>query len=110
MINWTLAGGHKRSVITVGIAYDADLQKVREVVTGVLEAEERLAKHPAYVIQYDRFSASAIDMRIYFWVRNLADAGTVKSDLIVALTVAFRKQRIKIPFPQQDINIHNKNA
>lgn len=108
LTNWTLAGGRKRSVIVVGVAYDSDLQKVRQVVTGILEAEERLAKHPAYVIQFDQFAASSIDLRVYFWVKNLGEANDVKSDLIMALTEAFRTSDIHIPFHQHDIYIHEK--
>ncbi|WP_295712722.1 mechanosensitive ion channel domain-containing protein [Mucilaginibacter sp.] len=110
LTNWTLAGGHKRSVIVVGIAYDADLQKVRQVVTDILEAEERLAKHPAYLIQYDQFSSSAIDLHIYFWVKILSESNAVKSDLIMILTEAFRVNQIQIPFQQHDIYIHDKNS
>jgi len=108
LTNWTLAGGRKRNVIVVGIAYDSDLQKVRQVVTPILEAEERLAKHPTYLIQYDQFSASAIDLRIYFWVRNLSESNAVKSDLIIALTEAFRSNHINIPFQKYDVYTYDK--
>jgi potassium efflux system protein len=98
LTNWTVAGGRKRSVIVVGVAYDSDLQKVRQIITPILEAEKRLASYPAFLIQYDQFSASSIDLNIYFWVKNLSEASAVKSDLIVAVTDAFRANQIKIPF------------
>ncbi|MEO3408412.1 mechanosensitive ion channel domain-containing protein [Mucilaginibacter sp. CAU 1740] len=110
LTNWTLAGNRKRSLITVGIAYDSDLQKVNQIISDILEAEKRLAKHPPYSIQFDQFDTSSINLNIYFWVANLSEANNVKSDLIVALTQVFRLNAVNIPFQQHDIYIHDKKS
>ncbi len=110
LTNWTLGGNRKRSLITVGVSYDSDLQKVREVVFAILETEQRLAKHPPFLIQYDQFGESAIDLNIYFWVANLSEANAVKSDLILMLAKGFRANGIDIPFQQHDVYIHEKKA
>lgn len=107
LTNWSLGGNRKRTSILIGIAYDSDLQKVRQVIIELLDNEERITKNPRYILQYEQFNDSAIDLRIYFWTKQMKDSFATRSDLIIAITDAFRKNNIAIPFPQHDIYLHN---
>jgi potassium efflux system protein len=109
LTNWTLGGSHKRLSILIGVAYNSDLNKVRQILTEILDNEERINHHPAPVVQYEQFSNSSIDVHIYFWARQMKDAATTRSDLIIAIQTAFATQGISIPFPQQDIYLHRAN-
>jgi potassium efflux system protein len=109
LTNWSLGGNRKRTSILIGIAYDSDLQKVRQLLTEILEGEDRITKSPHYSLQYEQFNDSAIDLRVFFWAKQIKDSSSIKSDLIIAITDAFRKNKIIIPFPQRDIYLHNKN-
>ncbi|RYY37937.1 MAG: mechanosensitive ion channel [Sphingobacteriaceae bacterium] len=109
LTNWSLAGNRKRMAILIGIAYDADLNKAKALLTDLLNENERVLKNPVPVIQYEQFSSSSIDVRIFFWTKSLKDAGATKSDLIIAITAAFKANGINIPFPQQEIYIHKQN-
>jgi small-conductance mechanosensitive channel len=107
LTNWSLGGNRKRTSILIGIAYDSDLQLVRQILTELLEGEERITKSPHYTLQYEQFNDSAIDLRIYFWAKQMKESASIKSDLIIAITDAFRKNKIAIPFPQRDIYLHS---
>ncbi|GAA4327161.1 hypothetical protein GCM10023149_30420 [Mucilaginibacter gynuensis] len=107
LVNWSLAGNRKRVSITIGIAYHSDLNKARELLTEILGNDDRIMKIPAPFVQYEQFGSSAIDVKIFFWARQLKDAGAIKSDLIVSINVLFNANGIAIPFPQQDIYLHN---
>jgi len=109
LTNWTLGGSHKRLSILIGVAYNSDLNKVREILTEILDKEERINHHPAPVVQYEHFSNSSIDVNVYFWARQMKDAVAIRSDLIVAIQTAFSAQGIRIPFPQQDVYLHRAN-
>ncbi len=106
LVNWSLAGNRKRVSITLGIAYDADLEKCRRVIGEVLDAEQRINKNPGPVIQYEQFGSSTIDLRIYFWAKHIREANATRSDLIVAISEAFKANNISIPFPRQDVHLH----
>lgn len=113
LINWSSAGNKKRASILIGIAYDANLNKAKTLLEEILEAEDRLAQNPKYVIQYEQFNNSAIDLRIYFWTKHISESLSVKSDLIVVINDRFSKNGIQIPYPQQDIHLYgekNKDA
>jgi potassium efflux system protein len=106
LTNWSLGGNRKRIPILIGVGYDADLENAKQVVTDILEAEERLAKNPHYIVQYEQFNASSIDLRIYFWAKRMGESNAIRSDLIIKILKAFNDNGIAIPFPQQDIHIH----
>jgi len=106
LTNWSLGGNRKRISILIGIAYDADLQKAKLLLTGILDKEERVTHHPSPVIQYEHFNDSAIDIRIYFWTKQMKDSYATRSDLIMAITKSFSENGIVIPFPQHNIYLH----
>jgi len=107
LINWSLGGNRKRISILIGIAYDADLEKCRQLLTGILSNDQRISKNPGPVVQFEQFSNSSIDLRIYFWTKHIGDTSATRSDLIIAIVAAFKANGIAIPFPQQDIHLHH---
>lgn len=107
LINWSLAGNKRRVFIPLGIDYDSDLPVVKTLVSQILEEEQRILKKPSYAVLYDSFSESSIDMKIYFWVRDFKEAALIKSDIVTAINEKFKANAIKIPFPQQEIYLHN---
>jgi potassium efflux system protein len=106
LINWSLGGNRKRTSIMIGVAYDSDLEKCRQILISILDGDQRINKNPGPVVQFEQFSNSAIDLRIYFWTKHIADIPATRSDLIVAIADAFKTNGIVIPFPQQDVYIH----
>ncbi|MES2808311.1 MAG: mechanosensitive ion channel domain-containing protein [Bacteroidota bacterium] len=106
LINWSSGGNRRRMSIVIGIAYDADLEKTRHLLMDILNAEDRLVKNPAPVVQYEQFSSSSIDVKVFFWTKHLRDSYATRSDLIMTITSQFRKNDIAIPFPQQDVYLH----
>jgi len=109
LTNWTLGGSHKRISILIGVAYDSDLNRVKEILTGILEQDDRIVHNPPPVIQYEQFSNSSIDVKIYFWTRQMKDSFATRSDLIVAIQIAFAAEGLIIPYPQQDVYLHRAN-
>lgn len=107
LINWSLAGNRKRVSIMIGIAYDSDLEKSRQILTEILSSDQRISKNPGPIVQFEQFSDSAIDLRIYFWAKHIGEAFATRSDFIIAITAAFKENGIVIPFPQQDVNVRH---
>jgi len=106
LMNWTLGGNRKRVSILIGVSYDADLERCRQIVREILDKEERISKSHPPVVQFETLGASAIDLKIYFWTRHMSDNNSTKSDLVISITKAFKLNHIQIPFPQQDVHLH----
>ncbi|WP_316823118.1 mechanosensitive ion channel family protein [Pedobacter gandavensis] len=107
LINWSLGGNRKRVSVVIGIAYDSDLEKTRKILMEILNTEQRIIKNPGPVVQFEQFSDSAIDLRIYFWTKHIGEAFATRSDLIIRIAATFKENHINIPFPQQEIYIKN---
>jgi potassium efflux system protein len=99
LINWSLGGNRKRTSILIGIAYDSDLEKCRQVLTEILNNNQQISKNPGPVVQFEQFSSSSIDLRIYFWTKHIGDTFATRSELIIAIVAAFKANGIAIPFP-----------
>lgn len=107
LVNWSLGGNRKRISLLIGVAYDTNLEKCRQILAEILNNEQRISKNPGPIVQYEQFNNSSIDLRIYFWTKNIGDTHATKSDLIMKIVTAFRTNGIEIPFPQQDIYLHH---
>lgn len=106
LMNWSLSGNRRRLSMEIGIAYDTDLKKCREIIHQILENEERVLKNPKPAVNFELFGSNAIELKIQLWTRHLKENNPTRNDLIIAINDAFAKNGIKIPFNQQDVHIH----
>jgi small-conductance mechanosensitive channel len=109
LVNWTLANISRRIEILVGVAYGTDLKKVKEILKNLVTNDERILQSPTPDVLIKEFANSAINVQVFFWVRNVREGLAVKSDVISAIDIAFKENNIVIPFPQQDVHIHSFN-
>lgn len=106
LMNWTLSGNRRRLSMAIGIAYDTDLQKCREIIYKILEEEDRVLKNPKPAVNFELFGNNAIELKIQLWTRHLNENNPTRNDLIIAIKDAFDRSDIRIPFNQQDVYLH----
>lgn len=91
----------RRSELTVGVAYDSNLDEVTEVLTAAVGRVERIAKVPAPWVMLRQFGASSIDLTIYYWHQSDVPSELAAThDLMLAVHHALADARVTIPFPQ----------
>ncbi|MDN3669163.1 mechanosensitive ion channel [Echinicola jeungdonensis] len=95
----------RRAEFSVGVAYGTDLKKVREIILGVFEKDERIHQDPAPVVFFSSFGESSLDLSIRVWT-DAANLWPVYFDNMEAMKEAFEANDIEIPFPQRDIIHH----
>ena len=88
----------RRVNINVGVAYKEDLQKVRELLAGIAEAEPLALKDPAPVILVEKFGDSSIDLLLGVWGKT-EEFFDLKTSLIIRIKETFESHNIEIPFP-----------
>jgi len=106
LINWTQGGGKRRITVEVGVAYETNLQQARELILHLLQADDRILKYPGASVAFNDFNNRSVDIQIQCWVRYFRESGAVKSDIIMGIHQVFGEQGIIIPFPQQEVYIH----
>jgi small-conductance mechanosensitive channel len=107
LVNWTREDTFKSVDIIVSVAYGTDLEKAIHVLKDLPAKNEKILTYPGPGVIVRQFSSSSIDMQLSFWVRDIRDAPSVKSDILLGIDAAFKKNGIEIPFPQQDLHIRS---
>ncbi len=104
-INWTHNGYKRRCTILLGVAYDSDLEVVKNTILEVVNSDERVARDPEPIIFFTDFAASSLNFEVRFWIYNVLDRMLISSNLRYKLMEAFKAKGIEIPFPQTDIHV-----
>ncbi len=99
----------RRVDIVFGIGYDDDMKKAREILMGLIEADERILKDPEPFVRVSNLGDSAVDITTRSWV-NAADYWGVYFDLIENAKLAFDENGISIPYPQTDVHLYQENT
>jgi small conductance mechanosensitive channel len=94
----------RRVDLVIGISYDADIARARELVVQIMAADSRILKDPAATVGVADLADSSINLAIRPWVQA-ADYWPVRSDLLEAIKVSFDQHGIGIPYPQMDVHI-----
>ncbi len=105
LINWTLHNRNKRLEIGVGVAYDVDVRKAKQIVQDILSRNEMVMKSPEPLVLLNNFGNSSVDFRILFWTHDLNNGGSVRSSLMMEIFEQFEKAGIEIPYPKTDVYI-----
>jgi small conductance mechanosensitive channel len=90
--------------LTVGVAYDTDLNAALARIKALLATNPQVLQQPAPLIQVAALGDSSINIAIRPWVSVEAFA-TVAGDINQAILASFREGGIMIPFPQREIHL-----
>jgi len=95
----------RRIDLVIGVGYDADLRKAKEVLKSVLDAETRLLQTPAYTVAVSELGDSSVNFVVRPWV-NSGDYWPTYFSLMENIKIALDEAGISIPFPQMDVHLH----
>ena len=79
--------------------------KAMEVLKGMLDADARILKDPAPEVMTWAMAASSVDINMRAWV-NVGDYWPTLFDLRKTVKVGLEDAGFTIPFPQQDVYMH----
>lgn len=95
----------RRIDLVFGIGYGDDIGKARDIMLKLMGDDERILKDPAPVVAVGELGSSSVDFVVRPWVAS-ADYWVVRWDLLEKIKLAFDANGISIPFPQQDVHMH----
>jgi potassium efflux system protein len=110
VMNWTLTDDVNRIEIQVGVAYGSDTDLVRQILLRVARQQPQVLADPEPLATFDRFADSSLNFTMRCFLPNLDDRLTVIHELHSAIDREFRKARIEIAFPQQDLHVRTVDA
>lgn len=89
---------------TFGISYNDNIDKAREIIIGIVSADERVHKDPAPFVGLINLGESSVDLVTRVWV-YAADYWDLFFEINEKVKKEFDKQGISIPFPQRDVHL-----
>lgn len=95
----------RRIDLVIGVGYDDDLRKAKQVLEGVVAMEDRLLKDPEPLIAVGELGASSVDILVRPWVKT-SDYFATKCALTENIKLALDDAGISIPFPQMDLHLN----
>lgn len=109
--NWSYSDTRIRVRIPIGIAYDSDLKKARELMLQAVKEHSRVLKYPAPNCLITQFGNNSIDHEIRIWVEDPANGlANIQSDIYYRMWELFTENGIVIPFQQQEVALKGELA
>lgn len=99
IINFTV-NGTLRVDLVIGVDYDSNFKKVKEVVFNILEKHPLILKEPAPSVFVKNLNNSSVDFAIRPWTKA-EDYWTVHAEILETCKLAFDEAGIEIPYPHQ---------
>jgi small conductance mechanosensitive channel len=97
----------RRVDMTFGIGYDDDITRAREVLQKVVESDERILEDPEPMIVVSEHADSSVNFFVRPWCRT-EDYWGVYFAMHEKVKLAFDREGISIPYPQQDVHLHRE--
>jgi len=95
----------RRVDMVFGIGYDDDIDKAKAILQGLIDADSRVLKDPASALLLSELADSSVNFTLRLWV-NAADYWGVYFDMQESVKKTFDQQGVSIPYPQQDVHMH----
>ncbi|WP_247233227.1 mechanosensitive ion channel family protein [Telluribacter sp. SYSU D00476] len=106
IINWSHNRSLTRFIINVRVSYRNDPQKVENILLLSAREHSEVAQNPPPTVRLMDFGESGLMYELLFWTYSAWRIEYIKSEIRIAVFDRFRHEKIDIPYPQRDINLH----
>lgn len=93
--------------IAVGVGYDSDPEKVREILLDVAKNHPLTLSYPEPAAFFIEFGASSLDFMLFAYLADVGNGYGARSDIRFEIFKRFKEAGIEIPFAQSDVTIRN---
>jgi len=108
IINWSITDPIITWRIDVGIGYDADIDKAREIMLEVAKRHPLVLKNHEISVRITELGDFAVNMRLAVDVPNRDVAYTTACDIREAIKKRFDREGIEIPYPYRNLIIQRQ--
>ena len=91
--------------IPIGIAYDADMNKAKDIIMAVSLELDWVMKAPEPKVVVRNFGESSVDLEARVWIGNPRKRMDTISHITDRVKTEFDAAGVEIPYPKRDIYI-----
>jgi small-conductance mechanosensitive channel len=108
--NWTANDPNVRISIPVGVGYDSDPERVRELLLRAAADNPDVLADPKPDVIFSDYGDNSLNFVLRVWTCTRAHTPVIlKSDLYFTLFKVFADNGIELPFPQRDLHIRSSD-
>lgn len=97
----------RRCEFIVGIGYEDDVQKAKDVVMKILDHDSSILSQPRFSVNVAALADFSVNLKVQWWV-DTGETGTSNSISSVQEKViqAFAENDVSIPYPVQEVKVY----
>lgn len=107
IINFSLMGT-RMIPLTIGISYESDIKKAKDIALKIMNEHENVLKDPKPTCGVLELGDSSVNLFVRSWTTT-ANWWITKADLLENIKINFEQNGISIPYPQMDVHVSNNN-
>lgn len=88
----------RRLSLDVMLGYGSNTTKALQVFDRILKNQPAVLKNPLYSITFKKFSESAIEFTLKFWIQMPANVLQVRSEIALQISQAFDEEKLFMPY------------
>lgn len=97
----------RRVDLILGVGYEADMHKVKNILTSIIESNDKILKDPAPFISIAELADNSVNFTVRVWC-NTPDYWDVHFYVLEQAKIKFDEENINIPYPQMDVHLISK--
>jgi small-conductance mechanosensitive channel len=105
VVNWTYTDKNTLVKVSFGTNYDADPRLVCKLAIDIAAAAPRAIKSKPPNCILTEFTEAGMKFSLTFWIADPDGMDNVKSDVMLALWDAFKREGIRVPYPVREIRV-----
>ena len=105
VVNWTYTDKNTLVKVNFGTNYEADPRLVCKLALDIAAAAPRAIKNKAPNCILVEFAEAGMKFSLTFWISDPDGLDNVKSDAMLALWDAFKREAIQVPYPVREIRV-----
>jgi small-conductance mechanosensitive channel len=98
--NWMHADRTGRIVVAVNVAYESDVEAVREILIAAAKAQESVLAIPAPQVLFSQFADWALKFELICCVDDVVTGERVRSEMNFDILRRMREAGLRIPYPK----------
>jgi len=91
----------------VGISYEDDAQKAKELILNILNNQRTILSQPAFSVNVSALSDFSVRLSVFWWIDTKeTNIGASVSEVQEQVIKAFDEHGISIPYPVQEVKVY----
>lgn len=108
IVNFSDSSGSMFREFVIGLSYEVSPERIRGILSAAARHVEEIYQRPSPAITLVEFASSTINYRIRFWLSNDDNPDRIAGQLASRIWYALKREGLSIPFPIQDVYIHQE--